>query len=59
MRPDPTTRSSGGTVQLYFTALLAAVRLFPPRLQDMGYDQVYNLGGFKDAAEAGFETERA
>ena len=28
-------------------------------LQDMGYDQVYNLGGFKDAAEAGFETERA
>lgn len=28
-------------------------------LKDMGYSQVYNLGGFKDAAEAGFETEKA
>lgn len=28
-------------------------------LKDMGYEQVYNLGGFKDAAEAGFATEPA
>ena len=27
-------------------------------LQEMGYDKVYNLGGFKDAAEAGFPTEQ-
>jgi len=27
-------------------------------LKDMGYE-VYNLGGFKDAAEAGFPTEAA
>lgn len=26
-------------------------------LQDMGYKQVFNLGGFKDWAEAGGETE--
>lgn len=26
-------------------------------LRDMGFDRVYNLGGFKDAAEAGFPTE--
>ena len=26
-------------------------------LQDMGYAEVYNLGGFKDAADAGFPTE--
>ncbi|MGE3873100.1 MAG: rhodanese-like domain-containing protein [Parvibaculaceae bacterium] len=26
-------------------------------LQDMGYTKVHNLGGFKDAADAGFETE--
>ena len=25
-------------------------------LRDMGYPHVYNLGGFKDAAEAGFPT---
>ncbi len=28
-------------------------------LQDMGYQRVYTLGSFKDAAEAGFATERA
>ena len=28
-------------------------------LQDLGYAKVYNLGGFKDAAEAGFPTEPA
>ncbi len=27
-------------------------------LQDMGYAQVYNLGGFKDWAEAGGKVER-
>ena len=26
-------------------------------LQDMGYTAVYNIGGFKDLAEAGIETE--
>jgi rhodanese-related sulfurtransferase len=26
-------------------------------LKDMGYAKVHNLGGFKDAADAGFETE--
>lgn len=26
-------------------------------LKDMGYSNVRNLGGFKDAADAGFETE--
>lgn len=26
-------------------------------LKDMGYNNVRNLGGFKDAADAGFETE--
>lgn len=26
-------------------------------LKDMGYGNVRNLGGFKDAADAGFETE--
>jgi rhodanese-related sulfurtransferase len=26
-------------------------------LKDMGYSKVHNLGGFKDAANAGFETE--
>jgi rhodanese-related sulfurtransferase len=28
-------------------------------LKDMGYSNVRNLGGFKDAADAGFETEPA
>ncbi len=28
-------------------------------LKDMGYGNVRNLGGFKDAADAGFETEPA
>ena len=28
-------------------------------LKDMGYTHVYNLGGFKDWAESGGETERA
>jgi rhodanese-related sulfurtransferase len=28
-------------------------------LKDMGYTKVHNLGGFKDAAEGGFETEPA
>lgn len=28
-------------------------------LKDMGYTKVHNLGGFKDAADRGFETERA
>ena len=28
-------------------------------LQELGYGKVYNLGGFKDAAEAGFPTEPA
>ena len=27
-------------------------------LKDMGYDKVYNLGGFKDWAEAGGEVDR-
>ena len=27
-------------------------------LKDMGYERVFNLGGFKDAAEAGFQTEQ-
>lgn len=26
-------------------------------LKDAGFDEVYNLGGFKDWAEAGYETE--
>lgn len=28
-------------------------------LSDMGFGRVYNLGGFKDAADAGMETETA
>jgi rhodanese-related sulfurtransferase len=28
-------------------------------LKDMGYERVLNLGGFKEAAEAGLETEPA
>lgn len=28
-------------------------------LKDMGFDEVHNLGGFKDWAEAGHETEPA
>lgn len=28
-------------------------------LQDLGYQRTYNLGGFKDAADGGFETESA
>lgn len=28
-------------------------------LKDMGYETVHNLGGFKDASEAGFPTEPA
>lgn len=28
-------------------------------LKDMGYQNVHNLGGFKDAAAGGFETEPA
>lgn len=28
-------------------------------LRDMGYGEVYNLGGFKDAAQAGFPCEEA
>lgn len=28
-------------------------------LKDMGYSKVHNLGGFKDAADGGFETEPA
>lgn len=26
-------------------------------LHDLGYERTYNLGGFKNAAEAGFDTE--
>ena len=29
------------------------------RLKDMGYGDVYNIGGFKELAEAGLETEAA
>ena len=28
-------------------------------LKDLGYERVHNLGGFKEAAEAGLETEPA
>jgi hypothetical protein len=28
-------------------------------LKDMGYRSVFNLGGFKELAEAGIETEKA
>jgi rhodanese-related sulfurtransferase len=28
-------------------------------LKELGYERVFNLGGFKDAAEAGFATEQA
>src|SRR6478752_5005262 len=28
-------------------------------LKEMGYNEVYNLGGFKDAADGGFPTEPA
>ena len=28
-------------------------------LKDMGFERVHNLGGFKDASEAGFPTEPA
>ena len=28
-------------------------------LSEMGYAEVYNLGGFKEAADAGFPTEPA
>jgi rhodanese-related sulfurtransferase len=28
-------------------------------LHDLGYEEVYNLGGFKEAAAAGFPTESA
>ena len=28
-------------------------------LKEIGYTEVYNLGGFKDAADAGFPTEAA
>lgn len=28
-------------------------------LKEMGYERVYNLGGFKEAADAGFPTEPA
>ena len=28
-------------------------------LQEMGYERVHNLGGFKEATEAGLETEPA
>ena len=28
-------------------------------LKDMGYERVHNLGGFKEAADAGLETEPA
>lgn len=28
-------------------------------LRDLGYERTYNLGGFKDAAQAGFEPEPA
>ena len=28
-------------------------------LHEMGYERVYNLGGFRDAADAGFPTEGA
>jgi rhodanese-related sulfurtransferase len=28
-------------------------------LQDLGYERTYNLGGFKNAADEGFETEPA
>jgi rhodanese-related sulfurtransferase len=28
-------------------------------LKDLGYDRVFNLGGFKDAADQGFATEKS
>jgi rhodanese-related sulfurtransferase len=47
-RPVIVNRASGGRSALAGQAL-----------QELGYERVFNLGGFKDAAEAGFATEQA
>ena len=53
---DPEFRSDRPVV--IYCASDGRAALSGKTLQDMGY-QVYNLGGFKDAAEAGFPTEAA
>jgi rhodanese-related sulfurtransferase len=48
--------SPGKTVLLY-CASGGRSALAGKTLKDMGYASVYNLGGYKDLAESGLETE--
>jgi rhodanese-related sulfurtransferase len=43
---------------IVYCAAGARAALSGKLLKDMGYDEVYNLGGFKDWAESGGEVER-
>jgi rhodanese-related sulfurtransferase len=43
---------------IVYCAAGARAALSGKLLKDMGYDQVYNLGGFKDWADSGGEVER-
>jgi rhodanese-related sulfurtransferase len=63
-RADPESQYHNPTFQKDKTILLHCASggrsaLAGKTLQDMGYTSVFNIGGFKDLAEAGIETEPA
>jgi rhodanese-related sulfurtransferase len=63
-RADPESQYHNPAFQKDKTVLLHCASggrsaLAGKTLQEMGYTTVYNIGGFKDLAEAGIETEPA
>jgi rhodanese-related sulfurtransferase len=63
-RADPATPSHNPAFQkdrsiILYCASGGRSALAGKVLKDMGYENVQNLGGFKEAAEAGIETEPA
>jgi rhodanese-related sulfurtransferase len=63
-RADPDSQYHNPTFQKDKTILLHCASggrsaLAGKTLQDMGYTAVFNIGGFKDLAEAGIDTEPA
>jgi rhodanese-related sulfurtransferase len=61
-RADPESQYHNPAFQKNKTILLHCASggrsaLAGKTLQDMGYTSVFNIGGFKDLAEAGIDTE--
>lgn len=61
-RADPTSKYHNPLFEaqrpvILYCASGGRAALAGQTLRDMGYGQVFNLGGFKDAADAGFPAE--